>query len=105
MRPLLSPVTGRLFDSGGVTNPRADRRFSVAGGHDLTQKAAALVSAVEEHTAAVLALPHCSNELLRLSDLNRTVSRAVAAWDDAVFGYTGTFAVGVDFDEEEDETR
>ena len=69
----------------------------------LYRRAAELVAAVERHTAAVLALPPGSERIPRLCELNETARAAVAAWDDAVYRCTGTFPVGVDsYDEDEE---
>jgi hypothetical protein len=76
--------------------------YSTLSRKRLARRAAALVAAVERHTAAVLALPPGSERAPGLCDLNETARAAVAAWDDAVFRCTGTFPVGVDSYDEED---
>jgi hypothetical protein len=77
--------------------------YSARSRSHLGAKASALTTAIDKHTAALLAMPTESPDRSRLAELNEVVRCAVAAWDNAVFIYTGTFPVAVDFDEDEDE--
>jgi hypothetical protein len=76
--------------------------YSEQSRQHLRRKASALVTAIEQHTTALIEEPPGPGNLSRLSELNRVVSSAVAAWDDAVFRHTGTFPVAVDFDEDDE---
>lgn len=70
-------------------------------GDRLRQTASRLTAAVEEHTAALLSMGTGLGPP-RVCQLNEVVRNAVAAWDDAVFGHTGTFPVALDFDEDDE---
>jgi hypothetical protein len=71
----------------------------------LRRKALALVTAIEHHTTALVDEPPGGGSPSGLSELNQLVRSAVAEWDDAVFRHTGTFPVGVDFDEDDEQDQ
>lgn len=76
--------------------------YSEQSRHHLRRKASALVTAIEQHTNALVDEPAGPGNL---SELNQVVRSAVAEWDDAVFRHTGTFPVAVDFDQEDEQDQ
>jgi hypothetical protein len=76
--------------------------YSEQSRRHLRRKASALVAAIELHTTAVIDEPLGLGNPSELSELNQVVRSAVAQWEDAVFRHTGTFPVGVDFDEDDE---
>ena len=63
----------------------------------------AFIAAIEQHTVALTGLKGGSSSLPTLFELNDTVRRAAAVWDDAVGDHTGTFPIAVELPDENDQ--
>jgi hypothetical protein len=64
-----------------------------------------LVAAVRSHVQLVSGLRGGSSEMPAVFDANRIVEKAIDAWNERVFDYTGTFVVSLEgkYDEADDE--
>lgn len=69
----------------------------------LQDRAAALATALEQHTRALVDMTGGIDALATLFQLNDDIRQLAAAWDDAVFDHTGTFPIALESVDEEDD--
>lgn len=83
--------------------PDEIEQYSQESRQELRDVAAALATALERHTAALLEMRSGISTLRALVQLNYDIRQAAAAWDDAVFDHTGTFPIALESFDDDDE--